>query len=282
MAEAKNNPPAHKPKKSIARRQKDRREFLRSAALATGVISLSLLGLVPVVQGKAKRLRPPGALAEQEFLASCIKCGQCVQVCPVEAIELADIFDGAGVGTPFITARAQACDFSCDGLQCVLACPTGALTHEINYPAESRMGLAELVDESICLAVQGQGFKGKARGDDFPGKLRFEEVDRWNPILLADHPFDLELCDLCVRLCPIEIRIAQCDAGAPPSNDPNQCPPKHAIELRPIEGSNGTAMKPHILDGCVGCGVCEMVCPTNPAAIVINYHKTVDSLEGTA
>jgi ferredoxin-type protein NapG len=144
------------------------------------------------------------------------------------------------------------------------------------------MGLAELVDESICLAVSGQGFKGAARGESFPGKLRFEEVDRWNPIPLADHPFDLELCDLCVRLCPIEIRIAQCDAGKPPSNDVNQCPPKHAIELQPIEGGNGKRMKPVILDGCVGCGVCEMVCPTNPTAIAINYHKTVDSIGGSA
>ncbi len=274
--------PNHKPKKSLARRQKDRREFLRTTAFAAGVISISLLGLVPAVNGRTKRLRPPGALEEQQFLAACIKCGQCVQVCPVEAIELADIFDGAGIGTPFITARAQACDFSCDGLQCVLACPTGALTHEINYPAESRMGLAELVDESICLAVQGQGFKGVARGKAFPGKLRFEEVDRWNPIRLADHPFDLELCDLCVRLCPIEIRIAQCEAGKPPSGDRNQCPPKHAIELRPLDDSDGKARKPVILDGCVGCGVCEMVCPTQPAAITIDYHRTVDTTKGEA
>jgi ferredoxin-type protein NapG len=274
--------PPRKFKKSIARRKQDRREFLRTAGLATGVLSLSLLGLGPVAKGSVTRLRPPGALHEQEFLASCIKCGQCVQVCPVEAIELADIFDGAGVGTPFITARAQACDFSCDGLQCVLACPTGALTHEINYPAESRMGLAELVDESSCLAVLGQGFKGEARGKDFPGTLRFEEIDRWNPIPLADHPFDLELCDLCVRLCPIELRIAQCDAGKPPSGDPNQCPPRHAIELQPVAGGDGKAMKPVILDGCVGCGVCEMVCPVEPTAIAINYRKTVDTAGGSS
>ena len=271
--------PRRKFKKSPSRRKQDRREFLRSAVLATGVLSLSLLGLMPVASGKATRLRPPGALEEHDFLAACIKCGQCVQVCPVEAIELADIFDGVGIGAPYITARAQACDFSCDGLQCVLACPTGALTHEINYPAESRMGLAELVDESACLAVQGRGFKGVARGEDFPGTLRFEEIDRWNPIPLAEHPFDLELCDLCVRLCPIEIRIAQCDAGKPPSNDPNQCPPKHAIELQPVAGkSDGTKMKPAILDGCVGCGVCEMVCPVQPTAIAIDYRKTVDTV----
>ncbi|HID81688.1 MAG TPA: 4Fe-4S dicluster domain-containing protein [Chromatiales bacterium] len=285
MAEKKEQPaqqtkkPVRKFKKSPTRRRQERREFLRSAGLAAGVLSLSLLGLMPVSKGKAARLRPPGALEEQEFLAACIKCGQCVQVCPVEAIELADIFDGVGIGAPYITARDQACDFSCDGLQCVLACPTGALTHEINYPAESRMGLAELVNESACLAVQGLGFKGAARGSDFPGTLRFEEVDRWNPIPLADHPFDLELCDLCVRLCPIEIRIAQCNAGKPPSNDPNQCPPKHAIELQPVADNGGeTKMKPVILDGCVGCGVCEMVCPVEPTAIAIDYRKTVDTV----
>ena len=53
----------------------------------------------------------------------------------MEAIKLADLDEGFGVGVPYIDARAQACDFSCDGLQCVLACPTGALTHELNYPA---------------------------------------------------------------------------------------------------------------------------------------------------
>ena len=68
-----------------------------------------------------------------------------------EAIRLADLIDGVGVGTPFIEARAQACDFSCDGLQCVLACPTGALTHELDYPADSRMGLARLARVAIII-----------------------------------------------------------------------------------------------------------------------------------
>jgi ferredoxin len=55
---------------------------------------------------------------------------QCVQVCPVAAIKLADLVDGIGVGAPYIDARAQACDFSCDAVQCILACPTGSLTYE--------------------------------------------------------------------------------------------------------------------------------------------------------
>jgi len=260
------------------RREQSRREFLRSSVLAAGFVTASLAGLIPLAGSANARLRPPGALKdrleEREFLASCIKCGQCVQVCPVEAIKLADLLEGVGIGTPYIDARAQACDFSCDGLQCVLACPTGALTHDINYPAESRMGFARLARPDACLAAHGRGFKGTARGAEFAGKLRYEEVDRWAPIPVADYPYDLGLCDLCVRQCPIEIRIAQCEAGTPPSGDTNQCPPQHAIRLEPKEDGKGSF--PVVEEGCVGCGVCEMICPVETAAIVVDIDRTAE------
>ena len=260
------------------RKEQARREFLRTAGLALGMAGASLLGLLPALGGANARLRPPAAikhrLQEQEFLAACIKCGQCVQVCPVEAIRLADLTDGVGVGVPHIEAREQACDFSCDGLQCVLACPTGALTHSIDYPAQARMGLARLARPDACLAAQGKGFRGQARGPDFRGRLRYEDVDRWNPIAVADHPYDLPLCDLCVRQCPIEIRIAQCESGKPPSGDPNQCPPRHAIRLEPL--ADGVDALPRVEDGCVGCGVCEMICPVDPAAIVVDIDRDAD------
>ena len=288
-----------KPVLSQKKRQENRREFLRSVALTTGVVAASLAGLLPVVQGNSSRLRPPGALKklldEQEFFAACIKCGQCVQVCPVEAIKLADLVDGAGIGIPFIDAREQACDFSCDGLQCVLACPTGALTHDLDYPADARMGFARLARSGKCLAVQGKGFKGQARGPDYKGLLRYDEIDRWNPIPVIDHPYDLEVCDLCVRQCPIEIRIAQCEAeekelaesggeqkklARVAQRQGNECPPKHAIQLQPLENRDGVnRMEPVIMDGCVGCGVCEMICPVEgAAAIVIDIDKTADSV----
>ncbi len=265
-----------KPQNRLTPKQKERRKFLRSIAMTIGVGGIALLGMVPVLGNWVKRLRPPGALKEEKFLAACIKCGQCVQVCPVEAIKLADLTDGLGVGVPHIDPREQACDFSCDGLQCVLACPTGALIHEISFPSEVDMGVAKTVNLKQCLAVNGKGFKGLARGADFKGKLRYAEIDRWNPIKLADHPYDLELCDLCVRQCPIEISIAECAAEDEKRQSgkvdlvavrqKNECPPKHAIELRNIDGR----MTPVILDGCVGCGVCEMVCPVEPAVIVMD------------
>ncbi len=243
------------PKPRLTRRELEkRRMFLRSIGAGVTLVGLSLVGFYPVLKHLFERLRPPGALEEDEFLAACIKCGQCVQVCPVEAIKLADGDEGYGLGVPYIDAREQACDFSCDAVQCVLACPTGALSHTISKKEEVRMGVARLARPDACLAMKGQGFKGLARGDLFQGLLRYEDIDRWTPLRVADHPYDLELCDLCVRECPI----------------------KGAISLEPVSAdSNDRRRMPVVHDACVGCGTCEMICPAEPAAIVIDpkVHK---------
>lgn len=253
----------------------DRRTFLRTLLAGCGFVGAALLGFVPVLGRWFKRLRPPGALTEKDFLSACIKCGQCVQVCPVSAIKLADAQDGFGVGTPFIDPRAQACDFSCDAVQCVLACPTGALTHAISYPHEVKIAVAELVRPHACLAVKGEGVKGLARGAGFAGRLRYAEVDRWSPIPVRDHPYDLAICDLCIRQCPIEILIAQYEKAEGAPGDPNRRPPRHAIRMVEETREGGARVfRPQVMDGCVGCGVCEMICPAEPAAIEVVREET--------
>jgi ferredoxin-type protein NapG len=261
------------------RRQQARRRLLRTFLLAGGVIGAALSGFLPLAYAKRLRLRPPGALDEPEFLSSCIKCGQCVQVCPVQAIKLADLVDGVGVGVPYIEPRAQACDFSCDAAQCVLACPTGALTYrkeafqsvrlgaplaappvlkakehdpENTLNLRERMGVARLKRPESCLAVKGKAFKGMARGAAFQGHLRYMAVDRWKPIPIAEHPYDLPQCDLCVRECPI----------------------KGAISMETLTAADGRQyQQPVVHEPCIGCGVCEMICPVETPCIEVEQRE---------
>lgn len=274
-------PPADNPAPARAARMSrpDRRRWLRSVLLAGGVFGAALSGYLPLAYGQRKRLRPPGALDEKDLLGSCIKCGQCVQVCPVQAIKLADLVDGFGVGVPYIDPRQQACDFSCDAVQCILACPTGALAYhkpdflppragavlaakpilkakekdaEPTLNLKERMGVARLVRPESCLAIQGKGFKGQARGASFKGRMRYMTVDRWKPIAIADHPYEVSLCNLCVTECPVQ----------------------GAISMETFVGSDGMRhSQPVVHEPCVGCGVCEMVCPTEQPCIVIEAQE---------
>src|ERR1041385_4326837 len=45
-------------------------------------------------------LRPPGALHEEEFRATCCRSGQCVSVCPAHAIKI-DSTGKKGGGAPY-------------------------------------------------------------------------------------------------------------------------------------------------------------------------------------
>jgi ferredoxin-type protein NapG len=253
MAAVKREGVARRRRRRLSRKQEERRRLLRAGALGVGLALLQPLASIPVARSWRWRLRPPGALEEERLLAACIKCGQCVQVCPVEAIGLADIDEGVAVGVPYIDARAQACDFSCDALSCVLACPTGALSHELTNKEEVRCGVARLDRPDVCLARQGQGFRGLARGEAFTGRLRYEEVDRWNPIPVREHGYDREPCDLCVLECPIGESALRLDALP--------------------EAADEGARTPVVGGACVGCGVCEMICPQDPACIVVHERE---------
>jgi len=198
------------------------------------------------------RLRPPGAINENEFLALCIKCGQCLQVCPYHSIELADWGKGHGMGTPYIDATTRGC-WACKGVPCVLACPTGALSHDCEKPEDIHMGIAVLEFPDTCIAITNtplpKGFSNKmTKFTASVNNVTQNEID----ILKKLESFEGKQCTLCADMCPI----------------PN---PMSAISM--VRDKDG-GRRPEIYDGCIGCGACEEVCPTAKPSIVVKPRVT--------
>ncbi len=130
-----------------------RRDFFRNTA--SRVLDPLTKYLADRVDPPPKRevLRPPGAIAEALFSETCRRCGQCVEVCPADAIfPLVDHF-GERSGTPAIDPSLAAC-VVCEGLQCTHVCPSGALLPVLE-PHLIRMGKAE-VYETLCVRSEGQ------------------------------------------------------------------------------------------------------------------------------
>ena len=71
-------------------------------------------------------IRPPGALAEEEFVNRCVRCGECMKVCIGNALHPTFLEAGIeGMFSPTVLARIGYCEFNCT--LCGQVCPTGAL-----------------------------------------------------------------------------------------------------------------------------------------------------------
>ncbi|MDH7571538.1 MAG: 4Fe-4S binding protein, partial [Armatimonadota bacterium] len=59
-------------------------------------------------------VRPPGSVEEAEFLARCIKCDQCLRVCPTNVLQPAFLEAGLeGIWTPVMNMRLGYCELNC-------------------------------------------------------------------------------------------------------------------------------------------------------------------------
>ncbi len=124
----------------------------------------------------SKVIRPPGSVEEQEFLKRCIKCGQCIRVCPTNVLQPASFEAGVeGLWTPILNFRMGACQHQCTA--CGHVCPTGAI---------QRITVEE--------------------------KLGFGEYERVGPIRLGTAHFDVGRClpwsknipcVVCEEVCPV-------------------------------------------------------------------------------
>jgi len=121
---------------------------------AAGLLGCLLAGVARHPAQAKAALRPPGALADADFLAACVRCGLCARACPYDTLKLAEPGDGPVLGTPFFTARAVPCEM-CETIPCAAACPTGALDRGLKDINDARMGVAVLVGHETCLNVLG-------------------------------------------------------------------------------------------------------------------------------
>jgi len=73
-------------------------------------------------------IRPPGALVEEEFLQRCIKCGQCIRICPTNVLQPAGLEHGLeALWSPVFNNRigSSGCQLNCTA--CSQICPTAAI-----------------------------------------------------------------------------------------------------------------------------------------------------------
>jgi len=119
------------------------------AAAATAVAGVGLLRLAPWATRQHPRLiQPPGAL-DNDLLSKCIRCGQCLKVCPTSGLQPSLIEAGPeGLWTPVLIPRLGYCDYSCNS--CGQVCPTGAIPSlGLDEKRQSVIGLA-YIDENRC------------------------------------------------------------------------------------------------------------------------------------
>ncbi|HEV3120632.1 MAG TPA: 4Fe-4S dicluster domain-containing protein, partial [Isosphaeraceae bacterium] len=166
-------------------------------------------------------IRPPGSVAEDEFLRRCIKCDQCIRVCPTNVLQPALFEAGVeGLWTPIMISKMGWCELNCT--LCSQVCPTGAI-REISIaeklgagPFEAKgpiktgtafynrgrclpwaMDTSCVVCEEVCPVSPKAIFTRNV-----------DVTDRWGATLQLKRPYiDAEKCigcGICEHECPVK------------------------------------------------------------------------------
>ncbi len=145
-----------------------------------GVLAAPFVRLSAAVNARAfseKAIRPPGTVEEGEFLERCIKCDQCINVCPTNVLQPSTLAQGGfeGLWTPVMDFQVGACQLNCT--LCSEVCPTGAIQ---KISPERKLGLGEYTEQG-------------------PIKLGTAFFDRGRCL-----PWAMETpCVVCEEVCPV-------------------------------------------------------------------------------
>jgi polyferredoxin len=168
-----------------------------------------------------KTIRPPGSVAENEFLERCIKCDQCINVCPTNVLQPSIFAEGGleGLWTPVMDFSVGFCQLNCT--LCSEVCPTGAiqkidLDRKMGRGAYAevgpiRLGTASSIRVAACRGPwKRRALCAKKSCPTSPKAIGTytEEITRWDgkKVVLNKPYIRPELCigcGICERECPV-------------------------------------------------------------------------------
>jgi len=157
-------------------------------------------------------VRPPGSLGEAEFLSKCIRCGECMKVCPTNAIHPTALEAGLeGMWSPMLRMTIGYCEYECS--LCSQVCPTGAIRPlEVPEKKTIKIGLAYF-DRNRCLpyAYARTCIVCEEHCPTPKKAIWFEEVEVLNPqgqkVAVKQPRVDPDLCigcGICTNKCVIK------------------------------------------------------------------------------
>jgi polyferredoxin/NAD-dependent dihydropyrimidine dehydrogenase PreA subunit len=126
-----------------------RREALQTFGVA--LTAVALVGSEPLpTRVNPHYILPPGGL-DNDLAAKCIRCGECLRVCPTAGLQPA-LFEAGWVGmsTPLLVSRLGYCDYSCNA--CGQTCPVQAIPSlSLEEKRTTVIGLA-YIKQNRCIA----------------------------------------------------------------------------------------------------------------------------------
>lgn len=208
------------------------------AGIAAGVAAVPLLRADTAMgRGRDEHLiRPPGALDESDFLSRCIRCGECMKVCPNNSLQPAFAEAGLeGLWTPVLAPRIGYCEPSC--VLCTEVCPTGAIWTITPREKGWAVGVGQDNHQPVRLGTA------------------FHDRSRCLPWALATD------CVVCEEWCPVSPKAI--DLQEAEVIDANGATKR--LKQPHVDPSL-----------CVGCGACEYACPLleRPAVYVTSIGES--------
>jgi polyferredoxin/ferredoxin-like protein FixX len=237
-----------------------------------------------------KVIRPPGALTENEFLKRCIKCGQCMRICPTNVLQPGGIEGGLeNLWTPVLNNRigSSGCQLNC--VACGQVCPTSAirpitLAEKLGEDDFTEVGPIKLgtafFDRNRCLpwAMDKPCIVCEENCPLSPKAIytREEFITIRDGILTVKKATENTI-EIEKTVIPDKFSTGDyyCDAqdGTRPKITANTentitISPDEKFEKIPPAGSNieiqVRLQRPYVdIEKCIGCGVCEHECPVS-------------------